>query len=77
MSIQIDLKPLELKRVEKGLTKRELARRAGITGGRYAQILREAEEGRVPSPPRLKELCSVVGIEMSELIRSEKAESVA
>jgi transcriptional regulator with XRE-family HTH domain len=68
MSITLDVEKVERRRTELGLTKGELARRAGISAGRYTQILAEAKEGKTPFAPTLAEIAKVLELSAKELL---------
>lgn len=68
MSIVLNIDVIEKKRIELGLTKQELARRAGISPGRYTQIIDEARSGRPAFAPTTKELATALGLSVSDIV---------
>lgn len=69
MNIVVSLAVLEGRRIERGLTKKELAQRAGISPQRYQQMLSEIRAGRVPFVRSLKAVAETLGLSMDELLR--------
>jgi transcriptional regulator with XRE-family HTH domain len=67
MSLRLNVEAIEKRRIEMGLSKQELARRAGFSPGRYTQILREAKEGKLAFAPTAKGIATVLSISPDEL----------
>ena len=73
MSIAIDLDKIERRRWELGMKKRELARRAGITPQRLTQIYSEIRRGHPPFAPTFRDVVSVLGFELEDVVKKESA----
>jgi transcriptional regulator with XRE-family HTH domain len=74
MSVSIDIEKIEKQRIRQGLQKSELARRAGISPGRYTQILSEARQGKLPFAPTIKQIVQALGMSMEEILVEEETE---
>lgn len=68
MSVILDVDEVEKRRNELGLSKTELARRTGISAGRYTQLLGEAREGKKPFAPTVKELAAALRVRVKDIV---------
>ena len=66
-----DLQKIEKSRIIKGLAKKDLAEKAGISPGTYTLILR----GENHHPPTIKKIADALGLSMEEIYIEEEAKS--
>ena len=63
--MKVDVEKLWKLRVNRGLTQRQLARTARISNSTLSKI----EKGRDATPPTVKKLADVLGVEPVDLVR--------
>jgi transcriptional regulator with XRE-family HTH domain len=69
--VRIDMKQLEVRRLNAGLSQRDLGRRAGLSSGAVSML----EQRGSASPATLKKIADVLGCQVIDLLedRPEKA----
>jgi transcriptional regulator with XRE-family HTH domain len=62
--MEVNVRKIQMLRIDKGLTQRALAKEAGISNTSLWKI----EKGGGASPPTLKKIADVLGVRASELL---------